>query len=176
MKGQFHHIFVMVKTATVTRVSRNPNNKLGCIVSLSNKDTLWLQTSYVQSVLASNFIDDVRPTALIGSEVSYDMKSYVVGDLVFDRKGQVAAGETVKFSKAGSRPVNILFAEVEGHIGEYDKARMLSTAVANAMVKSAGAFAPIKRIAAIAEPAGETADADTSAVLADGVDAGEATI
>lgn len=154
----------MAKTATVTRVSRNPNNKLGCIVSLSNGDTLWLQTSYVLTVLASNFIDDVRPTALIGSEVSYDMKSYAAEDLVFDRKGQVAAGETVKFSKAGSRPVNILFAEVEGHIGEYDKAKMLSTAVANAMVKTAGAFAPIKRVAAIAEAATEP---ETAAVLAD---------
>lgn len=163
----------MAKTATVTRVSRNPNNKQGCIVSLSNNDTLWLQTSYVQSVLASNFIDDVRPTALIGGQVSYEMKSYKAGDLVFDKNGVVAAGETTKFSTASARPIKILFSEVDGHITDFDKARMLSTAVANAMVKNAGAFAPVKRVAT-AEPAVE---AETTAELVvEGADAGEPTI
>lgn len=167
-----HHTFIMLK-ASIVKVTRNPKNREGCIVVLSNDEVLWLQTSYITSVLAANFIDDVRPTAIVGTSVSYDNKSYAVGDFVFDRKGLVKTGETVKFTTAGKRPINLIFDEVEGKITEFDKARMLSSAVANAMVRSAGAFAPVKRIAA------EPADADTSAVLEHaiaGVDAGEPTI
>lgn len=168
MQGQMHHTFDMAKSANVTRVSRNPNNKQGSIVVLDNGDTLWLQTSYIQSVLESNYIDDARPTALIGSEVSYEMKAYKAGDLVFDKNGVVAAGETTKFSTTSARPIKIRFGDISGHTTDYDKALMLSKAVANAMVKNAGAFAPKPKT--IAEPA-------TSAELVvEGVDAGEPTI
>ena len=123
----------MAKSANVTRVSRNPNNKQGCIVSLSNGDTLWLQTSYIQSVLESNFIDDMRPTALQGAEVSYEMKPVKVGDLVLNKKGEVNVGETTKYTKDNNIPVNIRFGAVEGYVAEFDKARMQAAAIGKAL-------------------------------------------
>ena len=142
MKGQIHHTFIMAKSASVTRVARNPNNKQGCIVSLSNGDTLWLQTTYVQSVLESNFIDDMRPTALQGAEVSYEVRAVKAGDLVINSKGEVNAGETLKYTKDRDIQVNIRFGAVEGHVAEFDKARMQAAAIGKALASVAHITAP----------------------------------
>jgi len=137
--------------ATVSRVTRNPNNKQGCIVTLSNGETLWLQTSYITSVLEGSFIDDARPTALVGSEVEYKTTNVKAGDLVLDKNGEVAKGTTTKYTK--ERPVHhsIRFGEVVGHVTDYDKAKMQADAFAKASVRAASIFTAAKAKANVAE-------------------------
>lgn len=135
--------------ASVTKVQRNPKNKEGAIVTLSNGQVLWLQISYITKVLEGAFMDDCRPTALQGSTLTYEMKKHEVGDLVFDAKGNVKAGETVKYSTAGERPINLNVEEVGGFINEYDKAQMNANAVAKLSLK--GAFAGVFKKAATPE-------------------------
>lgn len=143
--------------ATVSRVVRNPKNKDGAIVTLSNGQVLWLQLSYITKVLEGAFMDDCRPTALVGTEVSYEMKSYAVGDLVFDKNGVVKDGETVKFTTEGSRPIKIQIGDVAGHITEFDKAKMNANAIAS-LYKSVGAAFGVKKAAVTTKeevPAGD---------------------
>lgn len=129
---------------TVTRITRNPNNKLGCIVSLDNNDTLWLQTTYVKSVLESNFIDDARPTALIGSEVEYKVSKVKKDDFVLDKNGLVAVGTTIQYGKDQNVTHSIRFDSVEGHVTAFDKAKMQADAFAKASVKAASIFSLAK--------------------------------
>ena len=150
--------------ATVIRVTRNPNNKQGCIVSLSNGETIWLQTSYIQSVLESNFIDDARPTALIGSEVEYKTSTVNKGDLVLDKNGVVAPGTTTKYGEradSGTFPKqvkhSIRFDAVVGHITEYDKAKMNADSMAKFQANVVAAFGmPTSKAQAV--PVGESSN------------------
>lgn len=128
--------------ASVTKVVRNPKNKDGAIVTLNNGQVLWLQINYITKVLEGAFMDDCRPTALQGSTLTYEMKAHAPGDLVFDAKGNVRAGETVKYTTAGERPINLNIEEVGGYINDFDKAKMVATAVATVALK--GAFSAPK--------------------------------
>ena len=151
--------------AQVSKVVRNPKNKDGAIVTLNNGQVLWLQISYITKVLEGAFMDDCRPTALQGSNLSYEMKAYAVGDLVFDSKGAVASGQTTKFTTAGSRPVNLNIEEVGGFINEFDKARMQAKALADASVRVATMFASKAKPTLQVEEA--AVEEETSAVEAD---------
>lgn len=146
--------------AQVSKVVRNPKNKDGAIVTLNNGQVLWLQISYITKVLEGAFMDDCRPTALIGSNLSYEMKAHAVGDLVFDAKGNVAVGQTTKYTTAGERPINLIIEEVGGFINDFDKAKMQADAVAK-LYKTVGAAFGAKPKAQIEQPV----DAGTSATV-----------
>lgn len=147
-------------TANITKVQRNPKNQSQAIVTTSAGHTLWLDNGFIQKVLQGAYMDDCRPTALIDTEISYEMKAHAVGELVFDSKGQVKEGETTTYKTASERPINLTFGDITGHITEFDKAKMNANAIAN-LYKSVGAAFGVKKAAvAIKEevPAGDTGE------------------
>ena len=162
-------IILMATKATIVRVARNPKNAQGCILTYSNGQADFVGLTYVQKVLEGAFLDGMRPTALIGTEVSYDLHSYKAGDQAVDDKGKPvvnAAGQPILMTTEGKKVINRTFGEVEGRVTEFDKAQMNANALAKfAAAQTAQYGAKPARIAAPAqesEPVLQAADGEAS--------------
>lgn len=128
-------------SATVTKITKDPKNAAQVIITTSAGHSLWLQQSYVVKVLSANFLDDVRPTAIIGASLTYDMVSYKQGDAVMNGdKPVIKDNKPLLHTKDGVRSENIRFEEVQGNVTEYDKALMTANAIGSAQVKIASLF------------------------------------
>lgn len=166
-------LFAAMAKATISGVRLTKDSQV--VLSLSNGKSKFYPLGYIKSLLIGNFLEEARPTILIGATVTYTEHPFKVGDKCVDDKGVVSL--TAVHKTEGVKLINFEFNmdTVGSTISEYDKARMNANAVANAMVKVQGSFAKAAT-KQIAEPAAEPADAETSAVLADGEDEGEDTI
>lgn len=145
-------LFTVMANATISRVSLTKDGQV--TLSLSNGKAKWFPLSYVKQLLVGNFLEEARPTILVGAKVTYVEHPYAIGDKCVDDKGVVSL--TAVHKQAGVKLIKfeIDLSNVGSTLNEYDKQRMLSNAIASAMVATSGLFAA-KPAKIAAEPAPE---------------------
>lgn len=135
---------VMAK-ATISRVVGNNTNGPQVILTLSTGEVQFFPISYIQKVLDGAFMSDARPTALVGTEVEYTKMAYAIGDKVVDAKGATVV-PNILHKKAGTKLINFTFGEIAGTVNDYDRAKMVANATANAIASIKASFTKPKLV------------------------------